>query len=157
MKKITPCIWFDNQGEDAMNYYISIFKNSKILSETRNGDAGPGPKGSLLAASFDLDGTEIYLLNGGPHYTLSPAFSLFVKCVDQEEVDYYWDKLGTGGIFMQCGWLTDKYGVSWQVVPNILQELLQDKDPKKSGRVMQAMMKMIKLDIQQLKDAASAS
>jgi len=157
MKKITPCIWFDNQGEEAMNYYFSVFKNSKLISASRYGDNGPGPKGQLLVASFELEDMQLSLINGGPHYSLSPAFSLSIDCDGQEEVDYYWDKLGAGGKYMQCGWLTDRFGVSWQVVPNILPRLLSGNDSAKSGRVMKAMMQMIKLDVQGLQDAADAT
>lgn len=153
MKKITPCLWFDNQGEDAMNYYFSVFKHSKLISASRYGEGSPAP-GQLLVANFELEDMQLSVINGGPHYSLSPAFSLSIDCNDQEEVDYYWDKLGEGGKYMQCGWLTDKFGVSWQVVPRILPQLLGDSDREKSARVMKAMMQMIKLDVQALKDAA---
>ena len=157
MKKITPCIWFDNQGEEAMDYYFSIFKNARLISSSRYGDAGPGKKGQLLVATFELEDMELSLINGGPSYTLNPSFSLSIDCADQQEVDYYWDKLGAGGKFMQCGWLTDKFGVSWQVVPRILPQLLRDKDKAKAERVMKAMMKMVKLDVKGLEDAAESS
>jgi predicted 3-demethylubiquinone-9 3-methyltransferase (glyoxalase superfamily) len=153
MQKISPFLWFDNQAEEAMNFYTSIFKNSKQGSVTRYGEAGPGPKGSVMSATFELEGQEFLVLNGGPHFKFTPAISFFVKCTTQEEVDMYWDKLSAGGQIQQCGWLQDKFGVSWQIVPTILSELLQDKDPVKARRVMEAMMKMVKLDIKGLKQA----
>ncbi|RYY63141.1 MAG: VOC family protein [Chitinophagaceae bacterium] len=156
MKKITPFIWFDNQAEEAMNYYFSIFRNSKLLSSSRYGDSGPGPKGQLLVASFELEDMQLSVINGGPHYQLNPAFSLSIDCTDQQEVDYYWEKLGDGGKYMQCGWLTDKFGVTWQVVPRALPRLLGDKDKAKAARVMKAMMQMVKLDVQGLEDAAAS-
>jgi predicted 3-demethylubiquinone-9 3-methyltransferase (glyoxalase superfamily) len=158
MKKITPFLWFDGQAEEAMNFYTSIFKNSRILSVQRCGDAGPGPKGSVLTGTFELEGQQFMALNGGPHYKLTPAFSLFVSCETQAEVDELWDKLTSGGGQpLRCGWLTDKFGVSWQIIPRILGELLYDPDPKKSARVMQAMMQMVKLDIAGLKRAYEQS
>ena len=153
MQKITPFLWFNNNAEEAVNHYISIFKNSKILSVMRYGDAGPGPKGTVMGISFELDGQEFKALNGGPQFTFSPAISFFVNCETQQEVDDYWEKLSAGGKQIQCGWLQDRYGVSWQIVPTILGQLLQDKDREKSKRVMQAMLKMIKLDIQGLTQA----
>jgi predicted 3-demethylubiquinone-9 3-methyltransferase (glyoxalase superfamily) len=153
MQQISTCLWFDNQAEEAAKFYMSIFKDSKIVSTLRHGDAGPGPKGSVLAMTFELNGQEIIALNGGPHFTLTPAVSLFVKCKTQEEVDHYWDKLLAGGEPSQCGWLTDKFGLCWQIVPTILGEMLQDKDAAKAARVMEAMMKMIKIDIPTLKRA----
>jgi predicted 3-demethylubiquinone-9 3-methyltransferase (glyoxalase superfamily) len=153
MQKITPFLWFDGKAEEAMNFYASIFKNSKILSIMRYGEAGPGPKGTVMAATFQLDGQEFTALNGGPMYTFSPAISFFVNCVTQEEVDDLWEKLSAGGEKQRCGWLKDKYGVSWQVVPTVLGEMLQDKDPEKSKRVMNAMMQMDKIDIKSLKQA----
>lgn len=152
-QKITPFLWFNDQAEEAMNFYTSIFKNSKIGRISRYGDAGPGPKGSVMSATFQLDGVEFYALNGGPYYSLTPAISFFVNCKDQEEVDFLWDKLSTGGKIMQCGWVTDKFGVTWQIIPTILGQLLNDPDPEKSKRVMQAMMKMIKIDIKGLQQA----
>ena len=154
MSKIIPFLWFDGQAEEAVNYYVSVFKNSKIVSSSRYGDAGPGPKGSLMAATLSLDGQELMLLNGGPTFVFSQAISLFVSCETQAEVDDYWSKLTAGGKEIQCGWLVDKFGVSWQIVPTILPKLLSDKDPKKAGRVMQAMLKMVKLDIAGLEKAA---
>lgn len=153
MQKITPFLWFDGRAEEAANFYTSIFKNSKIGTISRYGEGGPGPKGSAMSATFQLEGQEFIALNGGPQYNFTPAISFFIHCETQEEVDHYWDKLSEGGRTVQCGWLQDKFGLSWQVVPTILFKLLNDKDPAKSKRVMQAMLKMIKLDIQGLKDA----
>jgi predicted 3-demethylubiquinone-9 3-methyltransferase (glyoxalase superfamily) len=153
MQKITPFLWYDGKAEDAMNFYTSIFKNSKTVSIMRYGEAGPGPKGSVMAATFQLDGQDFTALNGGPMFTFSPAISFFVNCVTQEEVDELWDKLSEGGEKQRCGWLKDKYGVSWQIVPTVLGELLQDKDPEKSQKVMNAMLHMNKLDINGLKQA----
>jgi len=153
MQKITPFLWFDGRAEEAANFYTSVFKNSKIGTVSRYGEGGPGPKGSVMSATFQLEGQEFIALNGGPQYSFTPAISFFIHCETQEEVDHYWDKLSEGGRTVQCGWLQDKFGLSWQVVPTILSKLLNDKDPAKSKRVMQAMLKMIKLDIQGLKDA----
>lgn len=153
MQKIVPCLWFDGKAEEAMKFYTSIFKNCKVRDIMYYGDAGPGEKGSVLTVTFELDGQEFIGLNGGPHYTFTPAISLFVKCETQEEVDTYWNKLLEGGQPVQCGWLTDKFGVSWQIVPTVLGDMLRDKDAAKSQRVMQAMLKMIKLDIATLKQA----
>ena len=154
MQKITPFLWFDNQAEEAMNFYLSIFKNSKIMSVSRYGDAGPGPKGSVMTATFQLDGQEFIALNGGPHFKFTEAISLFVKCQTQQEVDDFWEKLSQGGQKSQCGWLKDKFGLSWQIVPTILGELLGDSDREKSKRVMQAMLQMTKIDIEGLKRAS---
>jgi predicted 3-demethylubiquinone-9 3-methyltransferase (glyoxalase superfamily) len=153
MQKITPFLWFHDRAEEAANFYVSIFKNSKVTSTSRYGDAGPGPKGSVMVVKFQLEGEEFMAINGGPTFTLSPAISFVVNCKTQEEVDEYWEKLSAGGEKVQCGWLTDKFGLSWQVVPTILGELMADKDPVKSNRVMQAMLKMTKLDIKTLKQA----
>jgi predicted 3-demethylubiquinone-9 3-methyltransferase (glyoxalase superfamily) len=153
MQKIAPCLWFDGKAEEAMKFYTSIFKNSKVGKISYYGEAGPGKKGSVLAVTFELDGQEFMGLNGGPNFTFSPAISFFVKCETQEEVDYYWDKLLQGGQPQQCGWLTDKFGVCWQIVPNALGEMMADKDAEKSRRVMEAMLKMIKLDVKALKQA----
>lgn len=154
MKKITPCLWFDHQAEEAMNFYVSIFKHAKVGEIRRYGEAGPGPKGSVMTASFQLEGQDFVALNGGPHYHFTPAISLFVDCQDQEEVDELWSKLvAGGGKEIQCGWLQDKYGLSWQIVPKVLGEMLQDKDEKKASRVMQAMLQMVKLDIATLQRA----
>jgi predicted 3-demethylubiquinone-9 3-methyltransferase (glyoxalase superfamily) len=155
MQKITPFLWFDNQAEEAANFYVSIFKDSKVLSLMRCGDAGPGPKGSVLTAEFELEGQQFTALNGGPQFKFTEAISLVVNCTSQEEVDYYWEKLTAGGQEVQCGWLKDKYGLSWQITPTILIELLQDKDPQKANRVMEAMMKMVKIDIETIKRAAA--
>ena len=153
MQKITPFLWFDNNAEEAMNFYVSIFKNSKILNLVRYGDAGPGPKGTVMTGTFQLDGQEFMALNGGPHFKFTEAISLFINCETQEEVDWFWEKLSEGGEKSRCGWLKDKYGLSWLVVPNALGQMLHDKDPEKSKRVMQAMLQMDKLDIATLKQA----
>ena len=153
MQKITPFLWFDGNAEEAINFYVSIFKNSKVLSVARYGEAGPGPKGSVMTASFQLDGQEFVALNGGPQFKFTEAISFWVRCETQEEIDEMWEKLSAGGAKSRCGWLKDKYGLSWQVVPPILGEMLQDKDAKKSQRVMAAMMQMDKIDISLLKKA----
>ena len=153
MQKITPFLWFDNNAEEAVNLYTSVFKNSKIKSVSRYGDAGPGPKGSVMVIRFELEGQEFLALNGGPQYKFTPAISLTVNCKSQEEVDNLWDKLSAGGKTDQCGWLQDKFGLSWQITPIILGEFLADKDPVKSKRVMEAMMKMTKLDVNKLQQA----
>jgi predicted 3-demethylubiquinone-9 3-methyltransferase (glyoxalase superfamily) len=153
MQKISPCLWFDNQAEEAVGFYTSVFKNSKIDKVSYYGDAGPGMKGTVLTITFQLNGQEFMALNGGPEYKFTPALSLFVNCKDQEEVDYFWDKLSEGGEKGQCGWLTDIYGVSWQIVPTILGELMSDKDTKKTANVIRALLQMKKLDIVMLKKA----
>jgi predicted 3-demethylubiquinone-9 3-methyltransferase (glyoxalase superfamily) len=153
MQKITPFLWFDGKAEEAMNFYVSIFKNSTVGSVTRYGAAGPGPKGSVVSATFRLDGQEFFALNGGPHFTFTPAISFFVNCETQQEVDELWERLSEGGEKSRCGWLKDKYGLSWQIIPSVLSELLHDKDPAKSGRVMKAMMQMGKIDIAGLQRA----
>ena len=153
VQKISPFLWFESQAEEAANFYTSIFPNSKIRDAMRYGEAGPGPKGSVMSITFELEGQEFLALNGGPMFRFSPAISFFVKCATQQEVDHYWDRLSSGGTPQQCGWLQDKYGISWQVVPTVLGEMLGDKDPAKSKRVMEAMMKMVKLDIAGLKAA----
>jgi predicted 3-demethylubiquinone-9 3-methyltransferase (glyoxalase superfamily) len=153
LQKITPFLWFNGQAEEAMNFYVSIFKNSKAGSVQRFGDAGPGPKGSAMSASFQLEGQDFYALNGGPQFNFTPAISFFVNCETQEEVDGLWDRLSDGGEKGRCGWLKDKFGVSWQIIPTALGKLLRDKDPEKSKRVMQAMMKMDKIDIAGLQKA----
>jgi len=153
MQKITPFLWFDDQAEEAMNFYVSIFKNSKIVSVTRYGEGGPRPKGMVMTATFQLNGQEFMALNGGPEFTFTEAISFFVNCETQQEVDELWEKLSEGGEKGQCGWLKDKYGVSWQIVPSALGELMNDKDPEKSKRVMEAMLQMNKIDIQTLKQA----
>jgi predicted 3-demethylubiquinone-9 3-methyltransferase (glyoxalase superfamily) len=152
--KITPFLWFDDKAEEAMNFYVSIFKNSKVGSVTRYGDAGPGPKGTVMSARFQLDGQDFFALNGGPLFKFTEAISFFVNCETQEEVDDLWEKLTAGGGAPQrCGWLKDKFGLSWQIIPKAFGEMLGDKDPKKSQRVMQAMLQMNKIDIQRLKEA----
>ncbi len=154
MQKITPFLWFDGKAEEAANFYVSIFKNSKIMSVGRYGEAGPGPKGSAMSVTFQLDGQDFFALNGGPQFAFTPAISFFVNCQTQEEVDDLWDKLSAGGAKNRCGWLTDKYGLSWQIIPSILSELLQSKDAGKSSRTMKAMMQMSKIDIKALQQAA---
>jgi predicted 3-demethylubiquinone-9 3-methyltransferase (glyoxalase superfamily) len=153
VQKITPFLWFDNQAEEAVNFYVSLFKNSKINSVKRYGDAGPGPKGSVMIVTFQLEGQDFIALNGGPTFKFTPALSLYVDCVTQEEVDQLWEKLSEGGRKDRCGWLQDKYGLSWQIVPRALQQLMSDPDPKKSASVMQAMLQMDKIDIEALKRA----
>ena len=154
MLKISPCLWFDGQGEEAAKFYTSIFKRSKIGPILRYGEGAPFPKGTALVVYFTIEGQSYLALNGGPHYKFTPAISLSVDCKTQKEVDYYWDKLmAGGGKPMACGWLTDKYGVSWQVVPENLPKRLRDKDPVKAARVMEAMMGMIKLDMAALEKA----
>ncbi|MGZ8453397.1 MAG: VOC family protein [Candidatus Binatia bacterium] len=153
MQKITPCLWFDNNAEEAVNHYLSIFKNTKINKILRCGDAGPGPKGSILTIAFQLEGQNFIALNGGPIFKFNEAISLSVDCKSQVEVDDLWEKLSDGGQKSQCGWLKDKFGLSWQVVPSALVEMLQDPDPEKSKRVMAAMMQMGKIDITRLKQA----
>jgi predicted 3-demethylubiquinone-9 3-methyltransferase (glyoxalase superfamily) len=157
MQKISPFLWFDNNAEEAMNFYLSIFKDSKVIRVARNPPGGPGPESALLVATIQLEGQEISLMNGGPGHPLTDAISLTINCVSQEEVDYYWNKLlEGGGTEVACGWLKDKFGLSWQVTPIMLTQLISDPDKAKAGRVMQAMMKMIKLDIGALKAAADA-
>ena len=153
MQKITPFLWFDDQAEEAMNFYVSIFKNSKILGVARFGEAGPGRAGSVMTATFQLEGQEFTALNGGPEFKFTEAISFFVHCEAQQEVDELWEKLSAGGEESMCGWLKDKFGVSWQIVPNALVEMLNDPDPEKSNRVLQAMLKMRKIDIAGLKKA----
>lgn len=147
MQKITTFLWFDNQAEEAMNFYTSIFKNSKKGEVRRYPAGGPMPEGTVITASFELEGKEFIALNGGPVYQFNPAISFSIDCKDQAEVDYYWEKFSEGGTPVQCGWITDKYGLSWQVTPSILSKRMGDPDPVKAGRVMQAMMKMVKIDV----------
>lgn len=154
MQKITPFLWFDTQAEEAVKFYASIFPNSKILNVARYGDAGPGPKGSVMTVEFELDGQRMIALNGGPVFKFTEAISLVVDCNSQEEVDHYWNKLLQGGEESQCGWLKDKYGLSWQIVPTALGKLLSGPDAKKAKRVMEAMLKMKKIDIAALEAAA---
>ncbi len=147
MQKITPFLWFDTQAEEAMNFYVSVFKNSKIVSVT------PGPDGKVMTGTFQLEGQEFMALNAGPQFPFTEAISFFVHCETQAEVDELWEKLTEGGEESRCGWLKDKFGLSWQIIPAVLGELLQDKDPEKAGRVMQAMLQMGKIDIKTLQQA----
>jgi predicted 3-demethylubiquinone-9 3-methyltransferase (glyoxalase superfamily) len=153
MQKITPFLWFDDNAEEAMKFYTSIFKNSKIGRVTRYGEAGPGPKGTVMTATFELDGQEFMVLNGGPQFKFTEAVSFFVNCETQKEVDEFWAKLSAGGEEGQCGWLKDKFGLSWQIVPTALVTMLSDADAAKSQRVMKAMLQMKKIDIAALKRA----
>ncbi len=152
-QKITPFLWFDSNAEEAMNFYVSVFKNAEVLSVSRYGEPGPGPEGSVMVASFRLDGQEFLALNGGPQFTFTEAVSFLIGCQSQEEADYFWDRLAEGGEAGPCGWLKDRFGLSWQVVPSVLGEMLQDKDREKANRVMQAMLQMSKLDIATLTQA----
>jgi predicted 3-demethylubiquinone-9 3-methyltransferase (glyoxalase superfamily) len=154
MQQITPFLWFDGNAEEAMTFYVSVFKNSKILGVTRYGDAGPGQQGSVMVVECLLDGQRFVALNGGPQYKFTPAISFVKNCDTQQEVDELWEKLSVGGSDFQCGWLKDRYGLSWQIVPSILPKLMQDKDPARAKRATQAMLKMQKLDIKQLQRAA---
>ena len=155
LAKITPCLWFDTEGEEAANFYTSIFPNSKILHVTRYGSAGPRPEGTVMTVAFEVDGQQFTALNGGPDFTFNEAISFQVSCDSQEEVDEYWTKLSEGGEEGPCGWLKDKYGLSWQIVPAVLEELISDPDAGKSQRAMQAMLGMKKLDIAELQRAAN--
>jgi predicted 3-demethylubiquinone-9 3-methyltransferase (glyoxalase superfamily) len=155
MQKITPFLWYDDKAEEAANFYVSTFKNSRVKKVTRYPEGSPGPVGSVMTVEFELDEQEFVALNGGPHFKFTEAVSFVVNCETQEEVDYFWEKLtADGGQESQCGWLKDKYGLSWQVVPTILPKLFEDKDPEKSKRVMQAMLQMKKIDIETLKRAS---
>jgi predicted 3-demethylubiquinone-9 3-methyltransferase (glyoxalase superfamily) len=157
MQKITPCLWFDNQAEEAAKFYVSIFKNSKVGSVARYGDEGAKvsgmPKGTVMTVTFQLDGQEFMALNGGPMFKFTEATSFIVNCKTQQEVDEFWEKLSKGGEEGPCGWLKDKYGLSWQIVPTVLGEMMQDKAPEKSERVMKVMLQMKKLDIKSLEQA----
>ena len=152
-QRITPFLWFDTEAEEAMNFYVSIFKNSKTGMITRFGDTGPGPKGSVMTASFTLDGQEFVALNGGPQFPFTEAVSFMVNCDSQEEVDYFWDKLSAGGKEVQCGWLKDKYGLAWQIVPTEFFEMISNGTQDQADRVMTAMMQMVKMDLAKLKQA----
>ena len=154
MQKIVTFLWYDTQAEQATNFYVSIFKNSKIGKISRYGEGGPGPKGSVMGVTFELEGQEFFALNGGPHFKFTPAISLFVNCETQEEVDELWAKLSAGGRPDRCGWLQDKYGLSWQIIPKVLGELLGNQDPQIAQRAMQAMLQMSKIDIRTLQQAA---
>jgi predicted 3-demethylubiquinone-9 3-methyltransferase (glyoxalase superfamily) len=153
MPKITPFLWFDDQAEEAMNFYMSVFKSSRVVEVNRYGDAGPGPKGTVMTATFELDGQEFTALNGGPHFKFTEAISFYVNCETQQEVDELWEKLSEGGEEGQCGWLKDRYGLSWQIVPRALIDMLRDEDPGKSQRVTKAMLQMGKIDIAGLRRA----
>jgi predicted 3-demethylubiquinone-9 3-methyltransferase (glyoxalase superfamily) len=153
MQKITTFLWFDDKAEEAANLYVSLFKNSKLGKVVRYPEGAPAPKGTVMTVTFELDGQEFFALNGGPHYKFTPAISLFVNCETQQEVDDLWEKLSEGGRKDRCGWLQDKYGLSWQIIPSVLGKLMHDSDPAKSKRVMQAMMQMEKLDIKKLQQA----
>jgi predicted 3-demethylubiquinone-9 3-methyltransferase (glyoxalase superfamily) len=155
MQKITPCLWFDTEGEEAATFYTSVFPNSRIVDVARYGSAGPRPEGTVMAVSFELDGQKFVALNGGPQFTFDEAISFQVDCESQEEVDDYWSKLSEGGEEGQCGWLKDKFGLSWQIVPARLIELLQDPDREKSQRAMEAMLKMKKIEIDDVERAAA--
>ncbi len=157
MPAITPNLWFDTDGEEAAAYYVSIFPNSTIDKVTRYGDAGPGEAGTVVTVDFHLDGQAFTAINGGPQFTFNEAVSFHIPCKDQDEVDYYWDRLLAGGQVSMCGWLKDKYGLSWQVVPTILDEMMADPDPAKAQRATEAMLKMVKLDIAELERAFDAT
>ena len=154
MQKISPCLWFDNQAEEAANFYVSIFKNGKIGKTLRYGEGAPFPAGTVLTITFEIDGVSFTALNGGPHFKFNEAVSFVVDCKSQEEVDYYWNRLLEGGIEQQCGWLKDKFGVSWQIVPDAVSRLVSDPDSGQAARAMQALMKMVKIDIAALVRAA---
>lgn len=153
MQKISPFLWFDGKAEEAMNFYMSVFKDAKIGNVSRYGDAGPGPKGAVMSATFQLHGQDFIALNGGPQFSFTPAISFFVNCENQEEVDEFWARFSEGGEPQRCGWIKDKFGLSWQIIPTALGRMLQDKDPQKAQRVMQAMMKMVKIDVALLTQA----
>jgi len=155
MPQLTPCLWFDTEGEDAAELYTSVFPNSKILDVARYGSAGPRPEGTVMTVSFELDGQKFLALNGGPDFTFNEAVSFQIHCRDQDEVDHYWEKLGEGGEHGPCGWLKDRFGLSWQVVPTRLTELLEDPDREKSQRVMAAMLQMGRIEIAELERAAA--
>lgn len=153
MQKITPFLWFNDQAEEAMNFYISVFRNAKAGEIRHYAEGGPAPQGSVMSASFQIEGQELIAFNGGPHFSFTPAISLFVDCKTQEEVDELWSKLSEGGQPQQCGWVTDRFGLSWQIIPSALGEMLQDKNKAKSKATMQAMMKMHKIDVKRLQQA----
>jgi predicted 3-demethylubiquinone-9 3-methyltransferase (glyoxalase superfamily) len=153
MQKITPFLWFDNNAEDAMNFYASVFKHAKIGKVSRYPEGAPGPAGQVMTAEIEIEGQQFTLLNGGPEFKFTEAVSFLVNCADQEEVDYFWEKLTAGGEESQCGWLKDKFGLSWQIVPEQLGKLMSDPDPKKSQRVMMAMLQMKKIEVAQLEAA----
>jgi predicted 3-demethylubiquinone-9 3-methyltransferase (glyoxalase superfamily) len=155
MQKVTPCLWFDTEGEEAATFYTSVFPNSRVVHVARYGSAGPRPEGTVMTVSFELDGQKFVALNGGPEFTFSEAISFQVSCESQEEVDTFWNALAEGGEEGPCGWLKDRFGVSWQIVPTRLQQLLSDPSPERSQRVMQAMLQMRKLEIDALEEAAA--
>jgi len=157
MQKIVPFLWFDNRAEEAAKFYVSIFKNAKLGEVSRYTEGAPMPAGTAMTASFELDGMEFIALNGGPEFTFTEAISMYVRCESQEEVDYYWNTLTEGGEESQCGWLKDKFGLSWQIVPNALTEMLSDPDPQKASRVMQSMLQMRKIEIAELRRAYDAA
>ena len=156
-KRLTPCLWFDTRGEEAATFYTSVFPNSRIVGVTRYGDAGPRPAGTVMTVDFELDGQPFTALNGGPEFTFSEAVSFQVPCHDQDEVDHYWSKLSDGGEEGPCGWLKDRFGLSWQIVPTVLLELVSDPDPERSQRAMASMMGMKKLDVAELQRAADGA
>jgi predicted 3-demethylubiquinone-9 3-methyltransferase (glyoxalase superfamily) len=157
MQKITPFLWFDNQAEQAVHFYASVFRNAKVGKVARYGEAGPGPAGSVMVATFEIEGLAFTALNGGPNFKFTPAVSFVIDCKSQAEVDYFWEKLAEGGRTDQCGWLQDRFGLSWQVTPTVLIEMLNDPDPAKSQRVMAAMMQMTKIEIPKLHEAYEAA
>jgi predicted 3-demethylubiquinone-9 3-methyltransferase (glyoxalase superfamily) len=157
VQKVMPCLWFDTAGEEAAKFYVSVFPNSRIVEVTRYGTAGPRPEGMVMTVSFELNGERFVALNGGPEFSFDEAISFQVTCADQDEVDYYWEKLSAGGEEGPCGWLKDRFGLSWQIVPAALPELLGDADPDRAERATRAMLKMKKLDIEALKRAAASS
>ena len=154
-QKITTFLWFDNEAEEAVKFYVSVFKNSKISKTVLYGEGAPKPKGTVMVIDFELDGQKFAALNGGPEFKFNESISLVVNCKTQEEIDYFWEKLSEGGQKIECGWLKDKYGLAWQIVPEALEELLSEEDPEKTNRVMKEVMKMKKLDLKQLQDAAA--
>ena len=154
MEKITPFLWFDNNAEEAMNFYVSLFENARVVQTSRYGEGAPVPAGTFMVGTFSINGREFMVLNGGSHYKLTPAFSMLVNCETQEEVDFLWEKLtADGGKPVQCGWLEDKFGLTWQIVPKVFFELLGRGDTEKTNRMMQALMGMMKLDVEELKKA----
>ncbi len=157
MRKVTPCLWFDHQAEAAMAFYQSVFASFRLLETMRYGEAGPGAPGTVMAVRFEIGGQELTVINGGPVYRLSPAISFFIPCDTQDEIDRLWSALGEGGELSRCGWLTDRFGVTWQIIPAVLHELLQDKDPARAARVSRAMLQMVKLDIAALQAAADGA